>query len=440
MQPEAWIMMMNDEDFIKRLGTFAPILSRDLVWDNILLAGGSIVDLLINNTKIRDFDFFIYGIETEIEAEKIICRFVKDILDKNQAKIHSITKASGAITVEIQDRIRIYKLQFILRLYKHPSVILHGFDIGCCAIGFDGKKVMMTTLAKYSIERRICIVDLEKRSTSLEARIAKYFTDKNFMIVFQNLNVDTLHNMKKNSKGPCMISIGCLSILCINIIGNQIYGICKVGKTRQEDTSDYDNTVPIMFLNLRFLCKLVQDQKLLQDWYNLCWLQLSDSKELTIIDMTSPIPVDTIFESCEKNLMMFCESFIKDAEGKNSDEKCFDKRLRYITCVPKTKVIEDLEKENWKQCIRDHFTLQIKSIKDLKSKIHDNIKWKKDDPQSQFHGSMKPIVGTAKDWYGEFYTESPIIRPVPKQKRKQVCLEDDMDSAGEKKYYKQTKN
>jgi hypothetical protein len=32
-------------------------------------------------------------------------------------------------------------IQIVLRLYKSPAEILMGFDVDCCSVGYDGKKV-----------------------------------------------------------------------------------------------------------------------------------------------------------------------------------------------------------------------------------------------------------------------------------------------------------
>jgi len=52
--------------------------------------------------------------------------------------------------------------------------VLKGFDVDCCAIGYNGKNVMMVPRAHRAIVRRINTVDMSRRSPSYEMRLAKY--------------------------------------------------------------------------------------------------------------------------------------------------------------------------------------------------------------------------------------------------------------------------
>lgn len=64
--------------------------------------------------------------------------------------------------------------QVILRLYRKPSEILHGFDVDCCSIGYDGTDLWITDRALYSLMHGYNTVNFDRLSPSYEARLIKY--------------------------------------------------------------------------------------------------------------------------------------------------------------------------------------------------------------------------------------------------------------------------
>jgi len=66
--------------------------------------------------------------------------------------------------------------QCITRLYKAPTEILHGFDLDCCGILWDGKDLWATERAMYSMANKINWVDPERASPSYAHRLGKYMT------------------------------------------------------------------------------------------------------------------------------------------------------------------------------------------------------------------------------------------------------------------------
>lgn len=66
--------------------------------------------------------------------------------------------------------------QAILRLYRTPSEILHGFDVDSCCLGWDGQRIWMTQRALYSICNGLNTVNFDRLSPSYERRLAKYGT------------------------------------------------------------------------------------------------------------------------------------------------------------------------------------------------------------------------------------------------------------------------
>lgn len=64
--------------------------------------------------------------------------------------------------------------QFIFRLYKAPTEVVHGFDVDCCGILFDGKDLYATERALYSLKNKINWFDPKRASPSYAHRLVKY--------------------------------------------------------------------------------------------------------------------------------------------------------------------------------------------------------------------------------------------------------------------------
>lgn len=92
------------------------------------------------------------------------------------------------LTLQIDNYCRI---QIIFRLYASKSEILHGFDLGTSAVGFDGDEVLFTSLGKFTYEYECLIADTSRRSTTFEARLYKYWR-RGFKIILPLLNIGAL--------------------------------------------------------------------------------------------------------------------------------------------------------------------------------------------------------------------------------------------------------
>ena len=80
------------------------------------------------------------------------------------------------------------------RLYKTASEILHGFDLGSSAVGYDGDNIYFTTLGKFCHEFSCNIIDTTRRSTTYEQRLAKYF-NRGFNIVLPKFDITKLRTI-----------------------------------------------------------------------------------------------------------------------------------------------------------------------------------------------------------------------------------------------------
>ena len=161
---------------------------QNLNWDNILVAGGSVLGCLEphdakkpkdkrnyfhkNAYKNSDIDIFFYGLNAKQANEKLndIYETVCDSLIGGEDVI--CFRSQHAVTIISKFPYR--HIQIILRLYKSPAEILMGFDVDACAIGFDGEDVYMTPRAHHAITKKMNTVDMTRRSPSYEMRLAKY--------------------------------------------------------------------------------------------------------------------------------------------------------------------------------------------------------------------------------------------------------------------------
>lgn len=172
-------------------------------WNNLLLAGGSILNKVINCELETDYDLFIYGLtpeEANAKLNKIITLF--------EHKLYSINRSENALTINLYSR----ELQIILRLYQTKAEILQSFDVDSCCIGYDGQNVLMTPRCLYSLSSMINMIDFDRMSPSYEYRLAKYMTrgfsvyvpdfnwlsvNRNKMIEYDLLKVEMKHKINQ---------------------------------------------------------------------------------------------------------------------------------------------------------------------------------------------------------------------------------------------------
>jgi hypothetical protein len=180
--------------FVENFYKHAPELVG-LDFNHLLVAGGFPCTLVTcpDNTdllKSIDIDMFIFGLNVEQATRKADSLIRHIFHTKSRAESHfpvTITQSSCAISITVGDR----KYQIILRLYRTLSEILHCFDLGSSAIGFNGKQVYVTSLGKFAYEHGCNVLDLSKRSQTYEMRLKKYF-QRGFDIILPDLNVHKL--------------------------------------------------------------------------------------------------------------------------------------------------------------------------------------------------------------------------------------------------------
>ena len=138
-------------------------------WNNILLAGGSLCNVIESVPSNQfmpkcDIDLFLNGLIEEQAYEKI-----KEIYNDYEISTkfyNNITITKNAITFD--------DVQIILKLYATKKDILDSFDLEASCIGFDGNTVFLNERAKFAYETGYNTVDMKRYSPTYCHRLNKY--------------------------------------------------------------------------------------------------------------------------------------------------------------------------------------------------------------------------------------------------------------------------
>ena len=204
------------EDIYRRYPALKDLYENEFNYSKVgkyvLFAGGGVQSIIIGKGyHLCDCDLFIYipldfgNLDQRIkqanfvvdELQKIIVNYhqqmsngkIKDPLwdvpdDEYMPSQISVHRKYHTLNIYIKDRA---DYQIIFRLYSSINEILHGFDIGSCAVGFDGNEIYFTNLSKFSFEYGYNIFDISRMSTSYFHRLAKY-KSRGFGIIFPSIS------------------------------------------------------------------------------------------------------------------------------------------------------------------------------------------------------------------------------------------------------------
>lgn len=381
-------------------------------FSNVLIAGGCVGHYLTSTNMFReDIDLFIYGLGPNT-ATKRLEMILRDLIEtyqnqRLQGEIEFKQRRKEPwehLTVDdldLKDQISTYrtqncitlnigyneeKIQIILRAYKTKSEILHGFDLGSSAVGFDGENVWLTTLGRFSYEYGANIVDTTRRSTTYEYRLEKYF-GRNFSIIVPDLDMSKLPQkyFKYNMSEVCELPLMTFSYK--DIQNNKIY--VNRFLTHHKDRSDYDmegNQYAFMYTNI---IKLVNGRSDL--------IGLSQGPNLDILTNGPYISEGKI------------EWFYDDLEKRIFTKDVFNHGLvqRYINVDSFAQILLSVYNEdiNTGEYIHDLIQRQKKIVKAKLQELNKDtsVKWRVDNPGSQLTGSFNPIIEDPEKWYGSYY-------------------------------------
>ena len=170
-----------DERLIERLGTFQTLVPEQFQ-DRIAIAGGSVLDVLLN-CGYHDYDIFFFG---NHDPNQTLKEYLEYLQTTKHFYIDYGTRGRNVITINNE-------LQIILRHYKSPSEIVTGFDVDCCGVVYAFGQIYLTERALHAISTRTNVVDVDRVSSSYEWRLAKYAEQRGFRIVVPNLNKDQVN-------------------------------------------------------------------------------------------------------------------------------------------------------------------------------------------------------------------------------------------------------
>jgi hypothetical protein len=159
---------------------------------DFFVAGGSIISIIFGS-RISDIDLFYCGAGRDQGNDDNFIEKMTSIMYKKSFAAYPdidsrvmITRTENSVTCKLEITLdeQIYDshlkrmveipFQFILRGYKTPSEVLHGFDVDCCCIGYDGSKIWLSERCLFSLKNMINVVDFDRLSPTYERRLAKY--------------------------------------------------------------------------------------------------------------------------------------------------------------------------------------------------------------------------------------------------------------------------
>jgi len=394
-----------------------------LNFSNILIAGGFISNLLLQNHHSGDVDIFFYNlnitqantrlpqlIEDLITSYKTYCQsevkkqkdnphyrtpnhiFNRETFNPNDFQAY---RNKNQATLELPG----FKFQIIFRLYTSISEILHGFDLGSSAVGFDGSKTHFTTLSKFSYEYSANIVDTSRRSTTYEQRLAKYFT-RGFAIILPQLDISTLRteNLEYNQHETLLLPF--MKFSYSKLQGKKISFerfVTKKEKVEHADEmTDYGETeisrYQVFFINLRNIIRKTDNfyffsfgdyvldifdtnptisDGLIEEFYDKLAGKLYSGGRLKVKTLMQYFDV--------KELKEICLEFLEKRKG-GKDKEYFQELC-------------DLQKKK--------MSMEVRRIYQEKEKLV--VAWRTDNPGTQLTSSVNPIFEVPEKWYGKHF-------------------------------------
>ncbi len=396
--------------------------------DGVLIAGGAVASALTNTLAFspsHDVDLFLCGYETEEALNKRVQKLIREIgtvcqsikrhnhrlrpgtppSHSRDAKVKEnefnvlVIRSQHAVTLKFQSWENLPDLQIVLRKYRSPSQVLHGFDIGASQVGIWNRKMMTTSLGRFALTYGMNIFDLSRASTSYEYRLFYKYLRKGFDIIMPELKYSDL---KRND----MMGDG---LWVSEVVKNHIKGVLvKFNQNRDYAPPHILGIESIRFHNIgRVLAAKGEPPTNL--WYGKECHSL-DELEKSAIDTHFDLPTEDhindllrmrpVFESGKFNLQRFRKYYF------NYEDELSDifKEYAFLNKQHKAKWLVD------RDCNEKLVPKGTKSIFNHIKETNEDfltipVNWIMDNPQSQLTGSFHPVTITSEEWYGEFYRE-----------------------------------
>lgn len=350
---------------------------NELDFNNILIGGGCVSNILIGEKNIIDIDMFLYGLN-KTEANNKLETIIKHILNycTKTNTIYNIVRTDTMIRIFLLEQTKTqYEIQISTRLYQDKTEILYSFDLGSSCVGFDGSSLWFTILGKYSYVNKCNIIDTYKRNNIYEGRILKYY-NKGFSIIFPFLNLTKLILEDKKLDEPLYKS----SIFPLNI-----------------DWSSTNNKIVETSLIDREIIEKKELETNLEMIPNLVGICLESEFKDTFkiyIDV-SQIP------NMKQELIISLRKFTqKPSEQKlNILYKLYDKNQLIKMISDYENLDDELFLENW---ITQRAEFLINKIIELQKLAYDQVltvNWITENNQILLNASLNPVIENPIDWY-----------------------------------------
>ncbi|MCJ1367624.1 hypothetical protein MMC16_006758 [Acarospora aff. strigata] len=185
----------NSKAFAETFDRITQGILHGLDWSNIFVAGGIALTALLHvdpsedskkEVKDNDVDIYIYGLGPREANEKV--KHIFEVWRSNlpaDNKQQIVVKNSKTINFLADYPNR--RIQIVLKLVRSPTQVLLNFDLDACALGFDGKEVLMLPRCARAIETGYSTFTMDliwghhlgDRRATQEIRVFKY-ADRGF--------------------------------------------------------------------------------------------------------------------------------------------------------------------------------------------------------------------------------------------------------------------
>lgn len=201
----------SNETFCETFYSEYPSLKK-LDWNNVVLRGGAVVDILLDRTP-KDLDFFFYGLDAGqvVDKARSLLHFFlhveKDAVFKSNQRAREHRERTSSRVSEFGDAERIdiqgvrhgcvvslrlsalaTPVQLVLATHASTHEVAALVDMAVCGVFFDGTRVGVSARAKFELENMSIVL---QGGFPRQERVAKYFA-KGFDIILPELDVARL--------------------------------------------------------------------------------------------------------------------------------------------------------------------------------------------------------------------------------------------------------
>ncbi|KAJ7148260.1 hypothetical protein C8R46DRAFT_917089 [Mycena filopes] len=161
-RPRQLRVQPSTESFKTAFGIVTQGLLNNLDWNNVFVAGGSVVAALVSVDRFRnshnlanqwalsDIDIYVHGLSPQEANRKI--EHIFSIFRSNIPVHMRALAVRNSKTITFYAAYPLRRIQIILKLVRNPRDVLLNFDLDICAIGWDGSNVWMLPRAARALE------------------------------------------------------------------------------------------------------------------------------------------------------------------------------------------------------------------------------------------------------------------------------------------------